>query len=72
MNELFFTFFFLRVSLCSSGHPRTHSVDQAGLGLRIPPASASSQVLGLKECTTAAWLFFFSFFFFFFFFSSFL
>jgi hypothetical protein len=47
------TFFFFRnrVSLCSPGCPRTHSVDQAGLELRNPPASAS-QVLGLKACTT--------------------
>jgi hypothetical protein len=29
----------------------THSVDQAGLELRNPPASAS-QVLGLKACAT--------------------
>jgi hypothetical protein len=36
-----------RVSLCSSGCPGTHSVDQAGLELRNPPASAS-QVLGLR------------------------
>jgi hypothetical protein len=36
-----------RVSLCSSGCPGTHSVDQAGLQLRNPPDSAS-QVLGLK------------------------
>jgi hypothetical protein len=42
-----------RVSLCSSGYPGTHSVDQAGLELRNPPASAS-QVLGLKACTTTA------------------
>jgi hypothetical protein len=34
-----------RVSLCSSGCPGTHSIDQAGLELRNPPASAS-QVLG--------------------------
>jgi hypothetical protein len=30
-----------RVSLYSSGCPGTHSVDQAGLELRNPPASAS-------------------------------
>jgi hypothetical protein len=50
---IFFSFFFLvfrdRVSLCSSGCPGTHFVDQAGLELRNPPASAS-QVLGLKAC----------------------
>ena len=39
------------VSLCSSGCPETHSVDQAGLELRNPPASAS-QVLGLKVYAT--------------------
>jgi hypothetical protein len=37
-----------RVSLWSPG---THSVDQAGLELRNPRASAS-QVLGLKACAT--------------------
>jgi hypothetical protein len=42
-----------RVSLCSPGCPGTHSVDQAGLKLRNPPASAS-QALGLKECATTA------------------
>jgi hypothetical protein len=36
-----------RVSLCSLGCPGTHFVDQAGLKLRNPPASAS-RVLGLK------------------------
>jgi hypothetical protein len=40
-----------RVSLCSPGCPGTHSVDQAGLELRNPPASAS-QVVGLKACAT--------------------
>jgi hypothetical protein len=40
-----------RVSLYSPGCPGTHFVDQAGLKLRNPPASASvSQVLGLKAC----------------------
>ncbi|GAB1287053.1 Targeting protein for Xklp2 [Apodemus speciosus] len=40
-----------RVSLCSPGCPGTHSVDQAGLELRNPTASAS-QVLGLQACAT--------------------
>jgi hypothetical protein len=43
-----------RVSLCSPGCPGTHFVDQSGLELRNPPASAS-QVLGLKACATIAW-----------------
>jgi hypothetical protein len=42
-----------RVSLCSPGCHGTHSVDQAGLKLRNPPASVS-QVLGLKACATTA------------------
>jgi hypothetical protein len=37
----------------SPGCPGTHSVNQAGLELRNPPASAS-QVLGLKACATTA------------------
>jgi hypothetical protein len=50
---LFVCFFQDRVSLCSPGYPGTHSVDQAGLELRNPPASASaSQVLGLKAYAT--------------------
>jgi hypothetical protein len=49
-----------RVSLYSPGCPGTHFVDQAGLELRIPPASAS-QVLELKACATTAQPFFFSF-----------
>jgi hypothetical protein len=36
-----------RVSLYSPGCPGTHFVDEAGLELRNPPASASG-VLGLK------------------------
>jgi hypothetical protein len=49
-----FCFFPDRASLCSPGCSGTHSVDQAGLKLRIPPAS-TSQVLGLKVYTTTAW-----------------
>jgi hypothetical protein len=55
----FFIFSFLvfgfqdKISLCSPGCPVTYSVDQAGLELRNPPASAS-RVLGLKACTTTA------------------
>jgi hypothetical protein len=44
-----------RVSLCSSGCPGTHSVNQAGFKLRNLPASAS-QMLGLKACATTAFL----------------
>jgi hypothetical protein len=40
-----------RVSLYSPGCPGTHFVDQAGLKLKNPPASAS-RVLGLKACAT--------------------
>jgi hypothetical protein len=60
---LFILFIFQdRVSLCSLACPGTHSVDQAGLELRNPPASAS-QVLGLKACaTTAQPIFYFLFF----------
>jgi hypothetical protein len=42
-----------RVSLYSPSCPGTHSVDQAGLKLRNPPATAS-QVLGLQACATTA------------------
>ena len=44
-----------RLSLCSPGCLGTHSVDQAGLELRDPPASAS-RMFGLKVCSTTAWL----------------
>jgi hypothetical protein len=51
----FFSFLFLvfrdRVFLYRLGCPGIHFVDQAGLELRNPPASAS-QVLGLKVCAT--------------------
>ncbi|GAB1287984.1 NAD-dependent protein deacylase sirtuin-5, mitochondrial [Apodemus speciosus] len=43
--------FFLMVFLYSSGRPGTHSVDQAGLELRNPPASAS-QSAGIQACAT--------------------
>jgi hypothetical protein len=43
-------------SLYSPGCPGTYFVDQAGLELRNPPASAS-QVLGLKACATTTWCF---------------
>jgi hypothetical protein len=46
-----FLFFRDRVSLYSPGCPGTHFVDQAGLELRNPPASAS-RVLGLKAYAT--------------------
>jgi hypothetical protein len=48
---LFFLVFQDRVSLCSPGCPGAHFVDQAGLELRNPPASAS-RVLGLKASAT--------------------
>jgi hypothetical protein len=70
---LFVCFFVFqdRISLYSPDCPGTHFVDQAGLELRNPPASAS-RVLGLKTCTITpgkgrhgfSFLFFLSFFFF--------
>jgi hypothetical protein len=45
LKSFFFFFFFGRQGFC----PGTHFVDQAGLELRSPPASASG-VLGLKAC----------------------
>jgi hypothetical protein len=56
--DFFVVFVFVfqdRVSLCSPGCPETHSVDQAGLELRNPLASAF-QVLELKACATTAQL----------------
>jgi hypothetical protein len=48
--QLFFLFCFLffgdRVSLCSPGCPGTHFVDQAGLELKNPPASAPPHLQG--------------------------
>jgi hypothetical protein len=41
-------FFGDRVSLCSPGCPGTHSVDQAGLELRNPPASLCFPSVGIK------------------------
>jgi hypothetical protein len=52
-SDFFFFGFSSRVSLYIPGCPGTHSVDQAGLELRNPPASAS-QVLGLKVFATTA------------------
>ena len=61
----FLSFSFLvfrdKVSLYSPGYPGTHSVDQAGLELRNPPASAS-WVLGLKVFATMPDFFFRNFF----------
>ena len=50
-----FLFFWDRVSLCSPGWPGTHFVDQGGLELRNPLASAS-RVLGLKAWATTTQL----------------
>jgi hypothetical protein len=52
-------FFSRQGSLCSPGCPRTHFVDQAGLELRNPPASATtalpeSVVLYDKNCVFCA------------------
>jgi hypothetical protein len=60
---LLFVLFRDRVSLCSFGCPGTHSVDQAGLELRILSASAS-RVLGETACTTTQLLGVFNLFFF--------
>jgi hypothetical protein len=57
LKILFYLFFFLvfrdRVSLYSPGCPGTHFVDQAGLELRNPPASASAGIKGRRH---HAWL----------------
>ena len=57
MNHIYEYFFQDRVSMFSPGCPETHSVDQAGLELKNPPASAS-QVLGLKVCLAFFFFFF--------------
>jgi hypothetical protein len=49
-----------RVSLCSSGCPGTHFVDQAGFEL-INPLASASWVLGLKEWLPRPASFFFSY-----------
>jgi hypothetical protein len=46
-KNFFFLVFQDRVSLCSPGCPGTHSVDQAGLELRNPPASA--EIKGMRH-----------------------
>jgi hypothetical protein len=51
-------FFRDRVSLYSPGCSGTHSVEQAGLELRNPPASAS-RALGLKACAITPGLIFY-------------
>jgi hypothetical protein len=52
LSSISFSFLILvfrdRVSLYSPGCPGTHSVDQAGLELRNPPASASRVLGGIK------------------------
>jgi hypothetical protein len=53
-------FFFETGFLYSRGCPGTHFVDEAGLELRNPPASAS-RVLGLKAFTTTPGCFVFVF-----------
>ena len=45
--------FFFSNRVEKPGCPGTHAVDQDGLELSNPPASAS-QVLGLKACATTA------------------
>jgi hypothetical protein len=66
-HYLLLVFFRDRVSLYNPGCPGTHFVDQAGLELRNPPASASG-VLRLKACATTPGSLLASFFSFFFFF----
>jgi hypothetical protein len=61
---IFFKLFFFRdrVSLCSSGCPGTHSVDQAGLELRNLPASASRVIKGMHHhCPGKLFFFFFNY-----------
>jgi hypothetical protein len=44
-----------RVSLCSSGCPGTHSVDQPGLPTHKEPPASPSRVLELKVRATTVW-----------------
>ena len=59
---MLFLFFQDMVSLCSLGLPRTQSLEQAGLELRIPPAyaSQSAEIKGTtaqsrKRINSATW-----------------
>ena len=54
-NKLCLSIFPLFLLKHNSDCPGTHSVDQADLKLRNPPASAF-QVLGLKTCINIFWL----------------
>jgi hypothetical protein len=57
INLLFYVFLFVFLFVFETGFlcVALTALDQAGLELRNPPASAS-QLLGLKACATIAWL----------------
>ena len=59
VQENFSFVFWDRISLCSPGYPGTSSIDQAGLKLRDPSASAIPE-LALKALTTMPSDFFFN------------